>query len=360
MKLGRSRTSGGNGLLAVTRGTGESYVQQLKKQIVSQIYFGKLAPGDRLPSTRRLARQLGVNDKTIAKIYRHLQREGYLTVAPRSGATVRPQAKADRSLTVGATQLAFVRKILQEGSRLGLAPGKLSELIRNYTNGVRRRELTAIVVECNREQLYCFSHEIETALRIAAFPVLLSELAAPRPETLDRIRASQCFVTTHYHWDDVSSRARSFGRPTVEIRLNPHFFDGIVERARIEPVGMIVTDVAFVAGFRKALRKIDSGLGARRLLSAVTGNPDAVHRVLERVRTVFVSPLCQDLVSRLVGSRKIAIVPFGNMVATESLETLETCLFMVQDRRMIPGEQMPSTSNANATRDGRLRREERI
>jgi DNA-binding transcriptional regulator YhcF (GntR family) len=329
MKWGRSRTFGGNGLLTIIRDNGESYFQQLKKQIVSQIYFGKLAPGDRLPATRRLARQLGVNEKTIAKIYLRLQHEGYLTVAPRSGATVRPQAKADRSLTVGAMQLAFVRKILQEGSRLGLSPEKFSELIRNYTNPVRRGELTAIVVECNREQLLCFSHEIEAALKIAAYPVLLSELAAPKPEILDRIRASQCFVTTHYHWDEVSSHARSFGRPTVEIRLNPRFFDGIVERARVEPVGMIVTDLAFVAGFRKALRKIDSGLGARRLLSAVTSNPDAVRRVLERVRTVFVSPPCQDLVTRFVGSRKIAIVPFGNMVATESLETLETCLFMV-------------------------------
>src|SRR3990167_168808 len=102
MKRDRSRTFSGNGLLTISRDNGESYLQQIKKQIVSQIYFGKLAPGDQLPATRRLASQLGVNEKTIAKIYGHLQREGYLTVAPRSGATVRPQAKADRSLTVGA------------------------------------------------------------------------------------------------------------------------------------------------------------------------------------------------------------------------------------------------------------------
>jgi len=47
MKSGRSRTFGGNGLLTIIRDNGESYFQQLKKQIVSQIYFGKLAPGDR-------------------------------------------------------------------------------------------------------------------------------------------------------------------------------------------------------------------------------------------------------------------------------------------------------------------------
>ena len=44
--------------VSLRREADRPYFQQLKTQIVSLIYFGKLRAGDRLPSARRLADQL--------------------------------------------------------------------------------------------------------------------------------------------------------------------------------------------------------------------------------------------------------------------------------------------------------------
>lgn len=326
MKGKRSRNSAGEATLSIRHDRDHSYFQQLKRQIVSQIYFGLLAVGDRLPATRRLARQAGVNPKTVERIYRRLRDEGYLDIAPRSGAVVRPQARFSPSLATGATQLAFVRKTLREGARLGLSPAKLSELIQKYRSPSRSKELSVVVVECNREQILCFAREIERSLRVAVCPLLLGELRASTPEVLVKIGKAQCFATTHYHWDEVAKRARTLGRPMVEIRLNPHFFDAIVERARVAPVGVVVSDPAFVPGFRRALRRVGGESSLSRVLTAQAGDATAVQRLLEKTSTVFVSPLCADRVARLATRNRVEAVPFPAMMATESLETLEACL----------------------------------
>lgn len=52
---------------------------QLYRQLRVAILDGRLAPGERLPSTRDLATQLGVSRKTTLEVYDQLSAEGYLT-----------------------------------------------------------------------------------------------------------------------------------------------------------------------------------------------------------------------------------------------------------------------------------------
>ena len=46
-----------------------SYFDQIKGQLLSAIYCGKINEGDRLPSMRELADDLSVNYKTIRRVY---------------------------------------------------------------------------------------------------------------------------------------------------------------------------------------------------------------------------------------------------------------------------------------------------
>ena len=46
-----------------------SFYHQIKGQLLSAIYCGKIKEGDRLPSIRELSEDLGVNYKTVRKIY---------------------------------------------------------------------------------------------------------------------------------------------------------------------------------------------------------------------------------------------------------------------------------------------------
>jgi DNA-binding transcriptional regulator YhcF (GntR family) len=63
--------------------------RQLVTQVVLAILSGELRPGDRLPSTRELARRFGLHPNTISAGYRQLQREGWTELRHGSGVYVR-------------------------------------------------------------------------------------------------------------------------------------------------------------------------------------------------------------------------------------------------------------------------------
>ena len=63
--------------------------QQIRNQIVVGIAAGRLLPGERLPATRSLAEDLGVNTMTVSKAYQQLRQEVYVTTDRRTGVMVR-------------------------------------------------------------------------------------------------------------------------------------------------------------------------------------------------------------------------------------------------------------------------------
>ena len=72
--------------IQISSSDGVPIYQQILNQIKYLAASGRLAPGDQLPSVRRLAEQLLVNPNTVARAYRELESEG--VVASRRGAGV--------------------------------------------------------------------------------------------------------------------------------------------------------------------------------------------------------------------------------------------------------------------------------
>src|SRR4051794_33680711 len=71
-----------------TMNTRSDLVQHLRDRIVGALHIGKLRAGDRLPSIRELASELGRNPRTVAAAYRTLEQEGLVSVHGRSGVFV--------------------------------------------------------------------------------------------------------------------------------------------------------------------------------------------------------------------------------------------------------------------------------
>lgn len=67
--------------------------RQLVTQVVLAILSGDLRPGDKLPSTRELARRFAIHPNTISAGYRQLQRDGWTENRSGSGVYVRPNAE---------------------------------------------------------------------------------------------------------------------------------------------------------------------------------------------------------------------------------------------------------------------------
>jgi GntR family transcriptional regulator / MocR family aminotransferase len=82
----REPVAGPGLLVALERGSGATLHEQLEHWLRDGIRTGRLAPGDRLPSSRALATELDVSRGVVCEAYGQLTAEGYLT-ASRGAAT---------------------------------------------------------------------------------------------------------------------------------------------------------------------------------------------------------------------------------------------------------------------------------
>src|SRR6187200_445586 len=65
---------------------------RIAEALIRDIQQGRLAEGDRLPSTRQLAAQLGVNRNTVVAAWRELCAQGWIEGTARSGTRVSARA----------------------------------------------------------------------------------------------------------------------------------------------------------------------------------------------------------------------------------------------------------------------------
>ncbi|MDH2442632.1 GntR family transcriptional regulator [Amnibacterium sp. CER49] len=75
-------------MIVVDAASGEPPFEQVRAQLAAQIRTGELAPGERLPTVRRLAEDLGIAANTVARAYRELETEGLVATGGRNGTTV--------------------------------------------------------------------------------------------------------------------------------------------------------------------------------------------------------------------------------------------------------------------------------
>lgn len=101
--------------LVLTLTGGTSPAEQVRDQIHGLIATGRLAAGERLPSVRQLAHDLGVAPGTIAKAYQALETDGVLETRIGSGTRVSRTAG-----TTTQTVLEHTRALAAAGVAEGL------------------------------------------------------------------------------------------------------------------------------------------------------------------------------------------------------------------------------------------------
>ena len=95
---------------------------QIRNQVVLGIAEGKLHTGDKLPTTRALSEECGINMMTVSKAYQLLKQEGYIQTDRRSGTVVcTPESTGPRQETLDGLRLLL--------SELRLAGVSLDEAV---------------------------------------------------------------------------------------------------------------------------------------------------------------------------------------------------------------------------------------
>jgi GntR family transcriptional regulator len=106
--------------------------EQIAQQIVELINQRDLKPGDQLPTTRELARKLGVNFNTVARAYRVLNQDAIVSTQHGRGTFLmetNPQKTNQTRKTNAVEELA--RFYFRKASYLGFTPEEIKTCFEN-------------------------------------------------------------------------------------------------------------------------------------------------------------------------------------------------------------------------------------
>jgi DNA-binding transcriptional regulator YhcF (GntR family) len=115
------------------RGSEVSIREQLVTQVVLGILSDDLAPGQRLPSTRELARRFHVHPNTISAGYRQLERERWVEFRRGSGVYVRAsKPEISASLAPGLALDQMIARLFRSARKLGVTLPVLRSRLRQW------------------------------------------------------------------------------------------------------------------------------------------------------------------------------------------------------------------------------------
>jgi GntR family transcriptional regulator len=117
-------------LLHVNSASGVPTYLQIETQVKHYIAAGALAPGDALPSVRKLAADLRISTNTVARAYQNLERDGVLRTV-QGGRTYVAENPGSLLKAEKIRRLRpYARQIAVEGTQLRLDPSEIMELVR--------------------------------------------------------------------------------------------------------------------------------------------------------------------------------------------------------------------------------------
>jgi GntR family transcriptional regulator len=98
---------------------------QLIDQIKHAVQEEQVRPGDALPSIRQLANDLDLNNKTVAKAYRLLERDSVIQTKGYRGTFVHPDAKANSTVDLNAWVAETLGKTIESFRDAGVTDSEI-------------------------------------------------------------------------------------------------------------------------------------------------------------------------------------------------------------------------------------------
>lgn len=104
--------------------------KQIRNQIVMGISDGRLKPGEKLPTVRALAEEIGINSMTVNKAYQLLKQEGYIMTDRRNGVRVKESFSLKPELSAEAKEQ--LKQLISEARIRGISRDAFVEVVDKY------------------------------------------------------------------------------------------------------------------------------------------------------------------------------------------------------------------------------------
>ena len=233
---------------------------QLLAQLELKILSGAIAPGQRLPSVRILARRLGLHANTVSSAYRDLEEAGHVELRRGAGVYVRAGAPASLEDAKGLDEM--VRLALRVAFRKGHSGSEIRAAVERWLRAAPPERV--VIVDPRRETLELLAHEVRSTLGVPVSGCTLEEL-----EREPGLASGALLLAFPYHSAKVARVAPGAALETVHIEASTEDQDA----ARAVPVGSTILIVScspillqIVGAFAGSLRG-DEVLVETRLLA---------------------------------------------------------------------------------------------
>jgi DNA-binding transcriptional regulator YhcF (GntR family) len=150
----------------------------LREQLITQVTLGilckELAPGQRLPSTRELARRFGIHANTASAAYRELERDGWVEFRHGSGVYVRasrPAAQLSPEMAVDR----LIGELAAKARKLGAPQALLRARLRRWLKSAPPARW--LLIEPDPELGRIVMHEMQQALTLPVGGCIPAECA---------------------------------------------------------------------------------------------------------------------------------------------------------------------------------------
>ena len=303
----------------LNKGVKLSYYDQIKGQLLSAIYCGKIKEGDRLPSMRELADALEINYKTIRKIYLRLSDENYLHIVKGSGAFLQERRGGK---TYEEMRRSAIFKLLSEtcdkARNLGLTPQKYTQFLEWYSSGASPRKIQLVVID-HEEEAFIFSRELK--MRLGAEVSSVSLDGTQEEAVVTQLENADYFLTTSWHMDEVSQLAQNYEKQLVEIKPSHQIYTEILNAARDQNVAIVIQDEQTMHASWEIFMNIYHPSTEKKFWIAPIDREDLVEKIIQEADLIFVSPVCWDEMRKRTPTEK-KLKTYENFISQETVDYL--------------------------------------
>lgn len=267
----------------------------LRQRLLSGLHLGELKHGQRLPSARDLARELGSDPRVILAAYRRLETEGLVELRPRSGIFVVTHDARESGLRRRTHD--WMVEILLEAVRRGIPAPEFPERLRESLKTLRLR---AACIECNDDLVDELSSEVHSTYGLDVSGVTVDGLSASPPPK--DVQGADLLITTLFHTRQVQPWAIQLGKPWIVAELRMDIFAEVARRLTYGPVYHVVADPRFA----EKLDLIFGSLpGAANLRVLILGRDDPDQ--IPETAPVYLTRLARERLPE--GSRLKRVIP---------------------------------------------------
>lgn len=158
----------------------------LREQLITQVVLGilcrELLPGQRLPSTRDLARRFGIHANTASAAYRQLEQDGWVEHHHGSGVFVchkRPATPSNPELALDMNLDQLIGDFISRARKLGASQSMISTRLRRWL--ALEPPARWLLIEPDPELRAIVIHEMEHALALPVIGCAPGEIGEPGP-----------------------------------------------------------------------------------------------------------------------------------------------------------------------------------